>query len=331
MAPISDTYHEEEQIKREMLLQDGDMSFMSSDSDDLDWIMKYRNGELEIGLTSGNRILDKNFVFKREFNMISGHSSIGKTTFMLYLMVSASVNHDWRWVIYSSENSTASVKMRLMQFATGKAINDMGKHEITSMMRWVSDHFVVIDSDKTLSYIDVMLYTEKVARHRSIDGLLIDPYNSLRVDLSATRGVGVHEYHYEAASEFLMFSKRMNMAVWVNAHSVTSAQRSKGDDGLPAAPDAPDTEHGGKWVNRCDGFIVLHRKIHHPDVNKRREVEMHIKKVRNTETGGEVTAHESPHIFKLSSNACNFEMSGPFPRLFHPINIQDVEKQLGIN
>ncbi len=40
--------------------------------------------------------------------------------------------------------------------------------------------------------------------------------------------IGVHDYHYEAASEFLTFSKSNNVAVWLNMHAVTEAQRRKG-------------------------------------------------------------------------------------------------------
>tara|TARA_R110002020_G_scaffold164635_1_gene351456 strand:- start:1383 stop:3182 length:1800 start_codon:yes stop_codon:yes gene_type:complete len=329
-APISETVQAEEQIKREMMLNDGDMSFMSSDIEDLEWIMKFRNGELETGLSTGNVIIDRNFQFKREFTMISGHSSIGKTTFMIYMMISASINHGWKWIIYSAENKTASLKMKIIQFVTGRTIENLSMHEIKVFMRWMSEHFIIIDNTRTLSYIEVLLYAEKIARHNKVDGLLIDPYNSLRIDLSATRGVGVHEYHYEAATEFLNFSSRMEMAVWVNAHSVTSAQRKRDDDGHAASPGAADTEHGGKWVNRADNFIVLHRKMHHQLPERRREIEFHVEKIRNQETGGGPTPLDAPHIFKMTDDGCSFEIRGPFPRLFDNINSTDVEKQMEI-
>ena len=329
-APIGETVQAEDAARRELLLNDGDMSFMSSDKDDLEWILSFKRGEFELGLTTGNTLLDRNFRYKREYTMISGHSSIGKTTFMIYLMVGAAINHDWRWIIYSAENNTASIKMRIIQFATGKALGEMTIHEISAYMRWVSDHFVVINNERTLSYSDVLVFAEKICRSRQIDGLLIDPYNALRIALSANRGVGVHEYHYEAASEFLAFCQRMNIAVWVNAHSVTSSQRQKGDDGLPVAPFAEDTEHGGKWVNRSDNFITLHRKIHHPEPDRRREVELHVRKIRNQETGGEPTPLDSPFIFRMTEDKSTFEMLGPWPNLFQHINIDFVEKQMEI-
>ncbi len=38
------------------------------------------------------------------------------------MLVASAMNHDWTWVIYSSENKTAAVKMKLMQFALNKQI-----------------------------------------------------------------------------------------------------------------------------------------------------------------------------------------------------------------
>ncbi len=326
LSPLAETIEAEQALRREMMLTDGDMSFMSDDTEDFDWIIKFRSGDFETGLSTGNTILDRNYRFKKEFTMISGHSSIGKTTFMLYMIVSSAINHDWRWVIYSSENNTALIKMRLIQFATGKTIQDLSKNEIATMMKWVKRHFVLIDNSKVLSYEDVLLYCEKVSRKHPIDGLLIDPYNSLKITTLSMGGV--HEYHYQAASEFLTFSNRMKIAVWVNAHSVTSAIRAKGDDGLPVAPGAEDTEHGGKWVNRADCFLTLHRKIHHPSIDKRREIEFHVRKVRNQETGGEPTPFDTPYIFKMSMDGTCFEMIGPFGRLFNHIQATDVDKQM---
>ena len=39
---------------------------------------------------------------------MNGHSNVGKTTFALYMMVNSAVRHGWKWVVYSSENCTAS-------------------------------------------------------------------------------------------------------------------------------------------------------------------------------------------------------------------------------
>lgn len=328
--PISEVINSEDRIRREMKLNDGDMSFISSDDVDYDWIERYVSGDIALGLTTGNDIVDENFVFKKEFVMINGHSNIGKTTFALWMIVASAMNHNWRWVVYTSENRTAAVKMKLMQFALNKPIQNTTHSERKHARTWVEKHFIVIDNNKTYSYTDIILFCEKANRQQKIDGLLVDPYNSLKIEMSAGRGIGVHEYHYEAASEFLTFSNNMDIAVWVNAHSVTESQRRKGDDGMSVAPFAEDTEHGGKWVNRSDCFITLHRKIQHPDVLQRRCIEMHVRKVRETDTGGKPTSFHLPLLFEFNSTMSGYSLMGPKPRLFTTLGEKLIGKQRGI-
>ncbi len=47
----------------------------------------------------------------------------------LYMIVNSAVRHNWKWIIYSAENRTASIKMKLMQFATGLPVGDMRNDE----------------------------------------------------------------------------------------------------------------------------------------------------------------------------------------------------------
>lgn len=325
--PIGETLNDEEKFKREMKLNDGDMSFISSDDVDYDWIEEYVYGNIPLGLSTGNRRVDEYFVFKKEFVMINGHSNIGKTTFALWMLVASAMNHDWRWVIYSAENRTAAIKMKLMTFALNKKMTSTTHAERKAARKWVEEHFIVIDNSKTYSYMDIILFSEKAHRQQPIDGLFVDPYNSLKTEMSGARGIGMHEYHYEAASEFLTFSNNMGVALWVNAHSITESQRRKGDDGLQVAPYAEDTEHGGKWVNRADCFITLHRKIQHHDPVQRRWVEMHVRKVREVDTGGKPTPFHEPLIFEFNSTQSGFGLHGPEPWLFSTIGEKVVGKQ----
>jgi len=318
--PISEVVADEERIKREMLIMDGDMSFISSDDVDFQWVQDLLAGRIEPGLSTGNKVLDEYFRFKREFVMINGHSNIGKTTLALWLMVAASVNHGWKWVIYSAENKTAAIKMRLIQYAFNRPVKNLSHTELKFGWKWVEEHFVVIDNRTIYSYYDLLIFTEKIMRNRPIDGLLIDPYNSLTVDLSSSRGVGTHEYHYEAASQFLTATTRLDIAVWVNAHSFTDSQRRKDSDGYPEAPYAEDTEHGGKWVNRSDCFLTFHRKIQHPEHNIRMTTEFHVRKVRNKETGGKPTPMSLPLLFEMNQQESGFRLIGMEPMLFPSID-----------
>jgi len=303
--PIRELIHEEQSVEREMKINDGDMSFISSDDADFKWIDDFSQGLIDLGLDTGDPKLDEYFRYKKEFVVLNGHSNVGKTTTVLYMIANSAIRHNWKWAIYSSENQTASVKMELMQFAMNKKVGDMNYFERKKAYAWVSDHFVIINNNQVYSYSDIILFIEKILRQQKLDAIFIDPYNSLKLDMGKSN-IGVHDYHYEAASEFLTFSKANNIAVWLNTHAFTEAQRRKGVDGLPMAPYAEDTEGGGKFVNRCDCFVTIHRKVQSPDHTVRKMTEFHVRKVRVTETGGRPTPLDDPYIMVMNLSHTGF-------------------------
>tara|TARA_R110002050_G_scaffold98829_2_gene205238 strand:- start:3328 stop:5124 length:1797 start_codon:yes stop_codon:yes gene_type:complete len=320
--PIKEVIDGEKDAQRELLLNDGDMSFVSSDDEDFRWIDDMAQGKIQLGLDTGNDLFDKHFRYKKEFVIFNGHSNVGKTTTALYLIVNATIRHGWNWVLYSSENNTASIKMNLMQFAVQKKAADMTYSQRKIAYKWVQDHFTIINNNQVYSYSNIILFMEKIMKQKSIDAIFVDPYNSLRLDIAGS-GLGTHDYHYEAASQFLTFSKANNVAVWLNMHSFTEAQRRKGPDGLPVAPYPEDTEGGGKFVNRADCFLTIHRKVQSPDHSVRRMSEVHIRKVRETETGGEPTPLDSPILVSMNLSHTGFKMWDTQKELFQPIDLQE--------
>ena len=327
--PIREIIDEEKTAQREMLLNDGDMSFISSDDEDWRWIDDYAQGKIPIGLDTGDPMLDEHFRYKKEFVIINGHSNVGKTTTALYMIANSAIRHGWKWIIYSSENRTASVKMSLMQFAVNRKVGDMNYNERKQAYKWVNEHFTIISNNQVYSYSDIILFMEKVMRQQPCDAIFVDPYNSLKLDMKGS-GLQTHDYHYEAASEFLTFSKTHDVAVWLNMHAVTEAQRRKGEDGLPIAPYAEDTEGGGKFVNRADCFLTIHRKVQSQDPSIRKLSELHVRKVREVETGGQPTPLDEP--YKLVMNLSHTGFTGWLSKkpLFQSIAISE-PKQMPIN
>lgn len=316
--PIREIIDNEQEAQRELLINDGDMSFISSDDEDFRWIDDYANGKIPVGLDTGDNKLDEYFRYKKEFVIINGHSNVGKTTMAMYMMVNSAVRHGWKWVVYSSENRTASLKMALMQFAVNRAIGDLNYEQRKDAYKWVNDHFTIISNNQVYSYSDILVFLEKIVRQQECDAVFVDPYNSLKIEL--TGNGNSHDYHYQAASEFLTFSTANNVAVWLNMHAVTEAQRRKGDDGLPVAPYAEDTEGGGKFVNRADCFITIHRKVQAPDHNVKKTTEVHIRKVRETETGGQPTPIDDPITFTMNTSHTAFRINTTGNELFQSVD-----------
>lgn len=321
--PPSEVVNKENEARREMLVMDNDYSFLSDEKNDFTWIQDYANGNIKLGLDTGNSKLDHWFRYKPEFLIINGHSNVGKTTMALYMMVNSAVRHDWKWIVYSSENRTASIKMRLMEFVADCKIGDMSHEVRTNAYKWVSEHFTVIGNESVYSYRDLIVFAEKMIHMKGkYQGFFIDPYNSLKIQMSPGSSNSTHDYHYEAASEFLTFANRNDMAVWLNTHAVTEAQRRKGQDGLPIAPYAEDTEGGGKFVNRADCFLTFHRKVQSPEYDTRRTMEFHVRKVRETETGGEPTPVDEPFLFHMNNTKTGFDTWTPEGKLFTGMQLE---------
>ena len=325
--PIREVLNSEKDAMREMRLNDGDMSFISSDDEDFEWINNYGKGDVEVGLDTGCAPLDEYFRYKRELVVVNGHSNVGKTTFVLYLIANSAMRHGWKWVLYSSENRTATIKMNLMQFAMDRKINDMTYPERKMAYEWVKQHFIVISNESMYTFSDIIIFTEKIMKQYDIDALFVDPYNSLRLQMQGA-GLNSHEYHYEAASEFLTLSNAANIAVWLNMHAVTEAQRRKGPDGLPIAPYAEDTEGGGKFVNRADNFITIHRKVQALEPDIRKMTEFHVRKVREVETGGQPTPLDNPIKFVLNLSHTGFKNWYTQKGLFTPLNVSDLSPEI---
>ena len=304
--PIAEIISKENEIIKDNALDQMDLGFISSDDDDFAWIEKFATGLIIPGLDTGNARWDKYFRYKKELLVANGHSNVGKTTVMLYLIMNSAMRHNWKWVIYSAENKTALLKKTLMEFLVDRPIDRMTFLERKLAFNWVQEQFVIISNKEVYGYKDLILMCEKLRRAQTVDAFFIDPYNALKIQMSGHNGLSTHEYHYEAISEFLIYTEANDMATWINMHAASEAQRRKGPDGLPVAPYAEDTEGGGKMVNRPSTFLTIHRKIQSPEHDVRRTSEIHVRKVRTTELGGMPTPLDEPLILKANADLTGF-------------------------
>jgi hypothetical protein len=172
--------------------------------------------------------------------------------------------------------------------------------------KWVQEHFTVISNHDIYSFKDLILMCEKLRRSQRVDGFFVDPYNALRINMSGSNALSTHEYHYEAISEFLTYATAHDIAVWINMHAITEAQRRKDENGLTLPPYAEDTEGGGRNVNRADTFLTIHRRIQAMDHLERKTVEIHVRKVRTQELGGEPTPVDQPFLLRMDESRTGF-------------------------
>jgi hypothetical protein len=258
-----------------------------------DFLELLRRNEVPIGKGIGID-LDTYLRFKEaSFNIILGHANTGKTYFVLYYLLCLSVKHSLKHLIYSAENTVTGMKRNLIELYLGKKITEMDKQELETAKLFIELHFDFIDTSKAWTIEEFMQEVQKLGNY---DVLMIDPHNSF----IRPKGSNSHEYDYEMATRLRLFAKKTNTTIYLCVHAATEALRKihkEGDfEGHPMPPNMADAEGGGKWGNRADDFIVIHRYV--ADPLNWMYTHVHVKKIKETETGGKPTPLNDAVRFK---------------------------------
>lgn len=279
-----------------------------NETEDNNYLESIRNGTLKQGLGIGCD-LDKFYLYKENnFDVWAGHANVGKTDWLIWWRVCLSVKHSLSWLIYSSENRTGSLKRKIIEYSTGIRMEDLTEEQFNKANTWMNFKFKFVNTNHLYTARDLIKVFED--NQEVYDGVLLDPYNSLKRE-SFNNG---HEYDYEIASEFRLFCKNYNKNLCIAAHGVTEALRKVHEKnhrfgGMPRPLMAADIEGGGKWVNRADNFGVLHRYTQSKDAWFITEV--HVRKIKETETGGKPTFLDEPVQCKKAYQT--FEIGGKNP------------------
>lgn len=298
------------QIPSRINSEDEDYSFLAKPEDYDDYLQQVIDGTLPMGLTTGCPSLDQHFLFKEgNLVMVNGTDNVGKSVFIWWLLMIAAMYHGWKGIIFSSENTLGSFMRKMIQFYWGKQLRGsypMSQTEYKIAKDFVESHFTLIKSQEDLyNYKDVINMVKKTMKKDKHHYCLIDPYNSLKIDLSGFSKLSTHEYHYEAASEIKAFGQKNKFGWFINMHAITAAARAKdGEKKYPIAPGKADTEGGQKFPNKADDFGTVHRLVGHP--TDYMITEFHVRKIKETDTGGRVTPIDTPVKFEMYKGGCGF-------------------------
>lgn len=275
-----------------------DLSFLAGPQDFDDYLRRWRLDQFDRGKTTGMPELDKHFLFKEgNLVIVNGIDNVGKSTVIWYLEFLAAIYHGWHWLVFSSENKSGSVMRKMIEFYWGIPLQKMNDKQYSIAYSFVSKHFKIIKvSDSMYNYMDILNMTKKVMKKQKVHGLMIDPYNSLKVERNAKSKQETYEYHYEVASELKLFGTNHNLCIYLNAHVGTGAARKKDKSDFTVAPGKEDTEMGVMFANKADEFLTIHRNVDHE--TDFLLTELHVRKVKEIETGGQVTPKYRPVMLR---------------------------------
>ncbi len=293
--PISDIDKYEKEVMTAVGAIEEELSFLSNNRYDEDFIRRYRAGLIPMGKPFGYEDMDNYLSLKEgEFYAILSHSHTGKTQTTLWLIYLSALKYDWCWVVYTGENRVASVKMRFVEFYTGYKIKECPEDFFQQALKWINDRFFFINNDNMHSYNEILSYAESVSKFHAIKGLLIDPINALKVDAKNSK----YDHEMEMYTNMLLFTKRTNITIFLSIHTRTQSQRERDKSGNQLMPYPADADGGAVLYNKSDVFIVMNRNIQDPETWM--ITELYVSKDRNSEAGGNVTPKGQSIKIKMS-------------------------------
>lgn len=315
---------------------DNDLSFFATPDDYDDYLHAWRTNTFEMGKTTGIPELDVHFLFKEgNLVVVNGIDNVGKSSVVWYLALLSSLYHKWRWIIYSSENRVGGVVRKLIEFYWCEPIDKMSEEHYKQAKEYVEEYFKIVKVGETMfNYRDILNMTTKAMKHKEYKGLMIDPYNSLKVDIVKNSRQEIYDYNYEAASVLQLFAKHNNISIYLNQHVGTSGARNKGKNGFTRAPQKEDSEMGVMWANKADEFLTIHRVTQ--DEKNYMYTEIHVRKVKERETGGSVTWAYKPIDLQMINNYSGFvyvQERGAFKygvnpvKNFHYPPVKEIDKE----
>jgi hypothetical protein len=281
-------------------------------NDQIKTLHSIAKGELKQGLKLDIPEIDEFFRLKpQDFGIWLGHANVGKTSLTIYLMLLYALKHDQKFLIYSSENEPYELIQKLLEFILEQPINKIIPPDFNAGLAWIKKHFQFIDNNKLYTYKELLKEASELRIGFKYNGFLIDPYNSLAKDKGMLKGLGVHEYDYEATTDIRLFCKKHKVTVWLCTHANTEAIRQIYREGqyagFPKVPESSSIEGGAKFVNRSDFFACCHRLIQHP--TEFMYSQLHIKKVKSISSGGRCTPLDDPIMLKAITNNVGYSIN----------------------
>lgn len=280
--------------------EDGTPDFLASNSEMDEYERSVINGTLEMGLPTGLNGLDRYWVLKKNHLVFfGGIDNVGKSVLVWYLSVLAAMNHGWKIAIYSAENSDGQVRQRLKELYIGKPLVEMNSEELMRAGKFVEEYFRIFTSKKNWSWEDFLIRAEITFDEGfEFDVLIAEPWNAMEMSND-------NMYFQDVKSLNLLRVFKENYAsVWIADHASTSAARNKDDEGYVKVPWKSDISSGQIKANKTDDFIMVHRRVNHPTDWK--FTELHVMKIKVTETGGQHTPKDDPFLICMNTNRCGY-------------------------
>lgn len=251
-------------------------------SDEVDFL--YEQG-LTAGVSTGWRNVDQLYTVKRgQWTAVVGIPSHGKSAWLDALMVNLAMQHGWKFCICSPENQPIQRHIAsLMSQWAGEPfskgyLNQMSVKTKEEAKAWVGDHFIfILPLSQDFTVEGVLDLASEVKSRRSVDGVVIDPWNEL--EHKRPSGMTETEYVSQSLTFVRRYARAQDIHLWLVVHP-TKLQKDQKTQNYPV-PTLYDAHGSVHFRNKADMGVIVWRDL----LDDAQPTEIHIQKVRFRECG----------------------------------------------
>jgi twinkle protein len=220
------------------------------------------------GESTGFAVVDELFTIKEGMMyVVTGYPGSGKSEFIDAITVNLALKRQWKFAMASFENPPAIHIAKLAEKIVGKPFHEgtlprMRKDELEDVLGYINNHYVFLENrDGSMATIASIIDRTKQAIMRlGVRGLVIDPYNYIRMENSDNENLSISEM----LSEISMFAKSSGIAVFFIAHPVKIYPR---DDGTQPVPKGNHISGSSAWWAKADVGLTVHRAAIGTDIH----------------------------------------------------------------
>lgn len=207
--------------------------------------------------------LDAHFTHRKgEVTLWTGYNNEGKSAFLLYLAILKAKNEQWKFGIFSPENSPVpDFYDDLIHSYIGKSTdnyyhNVMTDDEYKYGASFINEYFYVIDPDENYNIDTILEKAKYLIKKKGINSIIIDPYNQIEHQMEKFEREDLYISRF--MSKLKKFAVVYDISIHLVAHQKTPQGLINGD--YPA-PDLYWIKGGGTFADKADNVIGVWRPL----------------------------------------------------------------------
>ena len=274
--------------------------------------------------------------YKGWWGLWHGIPNSGKSAFVHFAMICASVHWGWKWAVFSPEHyPEEDFYIDMITLLAGRPIDNKYNNKLTLEefeigMEWMNEHFFFVfpqADEMSNTNTNVLSKIKELKLSKGIDGFLIDPYNQLVRESSEKIDV----YLEKSLNDVDMLCKTHNLQGNIVAHPTKLYKEKDEQDYKKSTP--YEVAGGAMWYNKAYTIGNVHRPFNQSDKHDR-TVEIDIQKVKSHKRVGTpdcITLEFDPKTGWYHSVGGGCALDGEFGKILQQRGVKQTKLNLGLD